>query len=88
MTPKDLAPNLYQIARRKERSVDIELQNLKWIRNIREIDSTPLLEEFTLLFMALSIVELRDNEDSIRWKWTIDGQYMVASAYECQFKDQ
>jgi hypothetical protein len=88
MTPKDLAPNLYQIARRKERSVDIELQNLKWIRNIREIDSTPLLEEFTLLFMALSIVELRDNEDSIRWKWTTDGQYMVASAYECQFKDQ
>jgi hypothetical protein len=36
--------------------------------------------------MALSDVHLSDQHDTIRWKWTSDGQYMVASAYECQFE--
>jgi betaine-aldehyde dehydrogenase len=33
------------------------------------------------LFMALS-----DHHDTIRWKWTVDGQYTVASAYASQFE--
>jgi hypothetical protein len=86
MAPKKLGPNLYQMARRKERIVYNELHDLNWVRNLRNFNSTSLLEEFTLLFMALSNVQLSYQHNIIRWKWTIDGQYIVASAYECQFE--
>jgi hypothetical protein len=43
------------------------------------------LEEFTLLFMALELVVLSDQLDTIKWKWTLDGNFSVASTYECQF---
>jgi hypothetical protein len=72
---------LFQIGRRKHRSVHTEIRNSNWIRNLKDIDSTPLPE----LFMALSNVELGENEDAITRKWTSNGQYTVASAYECQF---
>jgi hypothetical protein len=34
MCPKELAPNLYKIARFKTRIVQIELHNDNWIRNL------------------------------------------------------
>jgi hypothetical protein len=44
------------------------------------------MEEFTLLFMAISSVTLTEQEDSITWRWTRDGKFSVASAYRCQFR--
>jgi hypothetical protein len=85
-SPKELAPNLYLRARFKYRIVFTELKKLNWIRNIRDISSPSLLEEFILLFMALSQVELTLEKDRIKWRWTTDGQYIVKSAYECQFQ--
>lgn len=35
---------------------------------------------------ALSEITLTDSEDIITWRWTSNGQYIVASAYEAQFK--
>jgi hypothetical protein len=84
-SPKDLAPNLYNIAHFKSRNVHVELRNNNWIKNLQNIDSTPLLEEFTLLFMALASVELTDKKGEITWTWTVDGMYSVALAYEYQF---
>lgn len=39
-----------------------------------------------MLYVALSTINLTDQKDSIIWKWTADGKYSVASAYECQFQ--
>jgi hypothetical protein len=52
---------------------------------LQDIDSPALLEEFTLLFMAISSVMLTNQKDQISWKWARDGCYSVASIYECQF---
>jgi hypothetical protein len=72
--PKELAPNLYRLARFRKRSVHVEMKN-----------STPnQMEEFTMLFMALELVCLND-QDSTRWRWTANGAYSVASTYDCQF---
>jgi hypothetical protein len=65
--------------------VHCELENFGWIKNLQAIHNTEQLEEFILLFMALSPVTLNDQHDSISWKWTSDGNYSVSSAYECQF---
>jgi hypothetical protein len=71
--PKNLALNLFKVARFKKRYVYSELKNNSWIRNLLAIDSTKLLEEFTLLFMALSEVALSEVQDQITWKWTENG---------------
>jgi hypothetical protein len=44
------------------------------------------MEEYILLFLVLSTVQLSDQEDVIYWKWTADGKYTIASAYEIQFQ--
>jgi hypothetical protein len=36
--------------------------------------------------MTLSSVELTQQKDVIQWRWTSNGQYSVATAYECQFQ--
>jgi hypothetical protein len=36
--------------------------------------------------MALSTVSLNSKKDCIAWKWTSNGKFTVASAYDCQFK--
>lgn len=84
-SPKQLAPNLFQLVRFKTRSVAKELSNLNWIRNCKGIDSPQLIEEFVLLFMALSDVVLTQQDDEIIWRWTDSGKYTMASAYNCQF---
>jgi hypothetical protein len=56
-----------------------------WIRNVRNIDSDILLEEFNMLFMALSSVVLSDQNDQVVWRWIEDGKYIINTTYECQF---
>jgi hypothetical protein len=75
--PKDLAPNLHRIARFKNRPVSKELQNSNWIRNVADISDTTQMEEFILLFMALSSVSLNNQPDKITWKWTKNSKYLV-----------
>jgi hypothetical protein len=38
-----------------------------------------------MLFMALSSMNLTDQDDSIAWRWTANGCYSVSSVYDCQF---
>jgi DNA repair protein RadC len=78
---KDLAPNLYTIARFKKRIVHTELSNNNWIRNLQGILSTTQMEEFTMLFMALANITLNDQNDQIFWKWISNGKFSVSSAY-------
>jgi hypothetical protein len=70
---------------RFKRTVHQELHNDNWISNLQSITTSSQVKEFTLLFMALSQIRLIDHKDEICWKWTKDGNYTVASAYDCQF---
>jgi hypothetical protein len=83
--PKELAPNLFKLARYKNRSVRVELQNLNWIRSLRDLENVEQLEELVMLFMASSRINLTYQNDKIIWGWTPDSKYTIASAYECQF---
>jgi hypothetical protein len=84
--PKEIAPNLYASARCKRRPVFTELHYLNWIRNIKGINTTTMLDEYILLYMSLSLAALNDQPDEIIWKWTANGKYSTASAYACQFR--
>jgi hypothetical protein len=85
MVPKEIAPNLFNMARFKMRSVNSELQNSNWLRNLGVIDTPELLAEFVLLHVALTTVSLNSKNDIITWKWIANGKFSVASSYECKF---
>jgi hypothetical protein len=59
---------------------------MNWAMNFSDLDSTVLVEEFVMLFMALEPVQLNHEKDIIKWRWTDDGIFSVSSAYNCQFK--
>jgi hypothetical protein len=65
VSPKDLAPSLFSSARFKTRSIHTELRNCNWIKSLADINSSSQIEEFTLLFMALSSITLTDQDDKI-----------------------
>jgi hypothetical protein len=63
VSPKELAPNLYKQAHFKYRTVHTELRSLNWIKNLRQVNMKTLMDEFILLFMALSEVHAMDQKD-------------------------
>jgi hypothetical protein len=58
--------------------VHTELQNMNWARNISDLDTTMLVEEFVILFIALEPVQLNQEKDVIKWRWTNDGISLFA----------
>jgi hypothetical protein len=59
--PKDIAPKLYERERLQGRVVYTEMKMFNWIKNLKEIDSPALLDEFVLLYLATSSVSLFDR---------------------------
>jgi hypothetical protein len=87
VSPKELTPNMYKQARFKFRTVGKELQNFNWIKNLKAINTENLMDEFVLLFSALSEVTLNNDMDKIVWHWTPSGEYSAASAYDDQYRN-
>jgi hypothetical protein len=56
--PKDIAPNLYREARFKTRLVHTGMRNLNWIRNLRNINTSSLMEDYIMLHLNLSSIFL------------------------------
>jgi hypothetical protein len=63
----------------------MELHQENWIKNIGEIHSPVLLNEYVMLSVMLDSIPLNDQDDQIIWGWTSNGHYLVASAYDYQF---
>jgi hypothetical protein len=84
-SPKEIAPLLYKKARFKKTSVQKELHQNNWIKNIGEVQSPALLNEYVMLSIMLNSISLNDQDDKIIWRWTSNGYYSVALAYDCQF---
>jgi hypothetical protein len=73
--PRDLASNLYKLARRKNQTVCEDLQNCNCTRGLWRMTTATEMAEFVSLWALISEVVLTEEEDAIRWKWTKNGQY-------------
>lgn len=86
-TPKSLAPSLFRKAKRKKISVYNGLKENKWISRILPIQTPQEIHEYVELFEQIQMITRDHNsEDSIRWRWTADGEYSTQSAYLIQFE--
>jgi hypothetical protein len=52
------------------------------LKNLNVISNATLLGEYIMLSLALSSVSLSKLKDEIHWRWTANGKFSVASAYD------
>jgi hypothetical protein len=86
-TAKAMGPKLFQKTRRKKISVFEALKDNRWVAHIAPIHDPEELQEYITVWEYVSAVQLHPgNEDSIRWRWTQNGEYSAKSAYQIQFE--
>lgn len=83
---KDVFPNCFRLAKRKQRSVQVELTNNKWLFSFRQFTSIEELHDLVQLGGLLQSVLLSQLLDDIIWNWTSSGSYSSKSAYLGQFQ--
>jgi hypothetical protein len=58
------------------------MERNKWVDHVSPISSQQEVTEFVALWELTREVRLDNSrEDSIRWRWTADGEYTTKSAY-------
>lgn len=80
--PRYLAPNLFCLVSRKNRSVQQELRNNNWMRSLRgKITTAVHVEEFVSLWLRIQDVHLQQGvPDAITWRWSSNGVYSTRLA--------
>jgi hypothetical protein len=68
--PRNIAPHLFKLVKRKNKSVAQELSNNAWIEALRnKITTSTQIEEFVSLWIRIQHIHLQpDVADSITWK--------------------
>jgi len=83
----DIFPDLFKLAWRKNRSVREELQHQSWTRGLWRMESVEEMASFIRLWDLVQSVQLTNEPDAIKWKWTAHGDWRVLAkrAYNIQF---
>jgi hypothetical protein len=85
-SPREVAPSLFAITYRKNRTVKMALQGNTWLADLRFGLSPEMLPELTALAQLIDEVQLNETQpDSIRWRLEESGDYSAKSAYRVQF---
>jgi hypothetical protein len=86
-TLKSMAPSLFLKSKWKRLSVQMAVQEHRWINHILPIQNSQEMMEYMALWEQVGMVQLQEGmEDTIRWRWTLDGEYTTRSAYLIQFE--
>jgi hypothetical protein len=87
LIPKDIAPSIFTISKKKNISVRKGLEQDFWILNLSfedGIDVTHIME-FSNLWTKIQEIHLTDELDSITWILFATGTYSSSTAYIAQF---
>jgi hypothetical protein len=84
LASRDMAPDLYKLAWRKNQSVKDDLNNNNWTRAGWKMTTADEMAQLVSLWALISEVQLTEQEDVITWPWTRHEQYTAKSAYAAQ----
>jgi hypothetical protein len=85
LSPKEIAPELFKISVRKNRSVKEALTNKKWMTDLRFSLDISHSDELLRLEILLNGLQLNDTPDDITWTFGEKNYYTSKSAYLLQF---
>ncbi|KAF0894998.1 hypothetical protein E2562_004985 [Oryza meyeriana var. granulata] len=85
--PKDLAPLVFAISKKKSRILQQAIQGETWIQDLnltaQEGMTIQLLDQMVTLWDVVQGVQFEaSNVDSIKWKLTAHREYTAESAYK------
>ena len=86
LAPRDIAPGLYKLAWRKNRTVKEDITDQQWTRGLWRMDSVELMAQFVVLWDVVQQIQLTDRPDEIVWRWSANGTYTSKSAYLAQMR--
>ena len=89
LRPKDIAPKLFKLAKRRNCTVKKALQDNSWVSNLNIHNDFGIdhIQQFVSLWELIAQTQLNpDTEDTIKWKFTNEGIYTASSAYKMQFE--
>jgi hypothetical protein len=84
--PKDVAPLCFQLAKRKQRSVQPEMSSSNWLVSFRQFTMIEEIHDLVRLGGLLQDFQFSQNSDDITWNWNSVGCYSSKSAYSYQFE--
>jgi hypothetical protein len=87
--PKEIAPSIFAIFKRKNFTVWEGLKQYFWINKLdsHKISTPNHIGEFIELWALVNEINLdEDTKDDIKWKFTANKEYSAASAYSTQFE--
>jgi len=61
LAPRDIAPGLYKLAWRKNRTVKEDITDQQWTRGLWRMDSVDLMAQFVVLWDAVQQIQLTDS---------------------------
>jgi hypothetical protein len=82
--PKDIAPKIFELCKRKKWMVANALRDNEWIRKL-DTDATLSIEHITQLVQLWVLIQNVHLNEDIHWKLKSNGEYSTASAYKLQF---
>jgi hypothetical protein len=82
--PRDIAPSLYALARRKSLTVADSLHDGRWIRGLQRVTTTEEINQFVDLWLRVRQTHLTDQDDELTRKFSANGAYSAKSAYNIQ----
>jgi hypothetical protein len=87
--PKDIAPSIFSISKKKNFTVHKGLEQDFWISNLSFEDGITVdhISEFTTAWTKIQHVLLNDESDHITWRLSNTGSYSSSMAYLAQFDD-
>jgi hypothetical protein len=85
--PKDIAPSIFNISKKKNFVVSKGLEHDFWISNLAFDSGITVAHiiEFSTLWNLIQDVHLNEDPDTITWKLTNNASYSTSSAYVAQF---
>jgi mannosylglycoprotein endo-beta-mannosidase len=87
LAPIEMAPSLYAVAIRKNRTVRQALKDDRWLLDLQHGLTQDMLPELINLGSLLDEVQLDESRvDSIQWRFEESGEYSSKSAYLMQFE--
>ena len=71
------------------KKVQMALHENRWIKHLLPLQSSQEIREYVALWEQVGNVQLQEGTEdtnTIRWRWTPDGEYTTKSAYQIQFE--